>query len=130
LSEYLDLENRVFNIKALNTKTIRERDGGMSKRLFNELTLMWDHSNKDLEGKVFEDSKTKADKYMNPKKAFDTARKKAGLTDVRFHDLRHTHGSRLAVRGLPISEIARTLGHTQINTTYRYLNRTKNRDKG
>jgi integrase len=121
----IDLENRVFNIKALNTKTIRERDGGMSRRLFNELTVMWEHSNKDLEGKVFEDSKTKADKYMNPKKAFDTARKKAGLADVRFHDLRHTHGSRLAARGLPISEIARTLGHTQINTTYRYLNANK-----
>jgi integrase len=59
---------------------------------------------------------------MNPKKAFTTARQKAGLTDVRFHDLRHTHGSRLAAKGLPISEIARTLGHTQINTTYRYLN--------
>jgi integrase len=121
----IDLENRVFNIKALNTKTIRERDGGMSKRLFSELERMWNQSNKEPEDKVFVWSKTKADKYMNPKKSFDTARQLAGLTDVRFHDLRHTHGSRLAARGLPISEIARTLGHTQINTTYRYLNANK-----
>jgi integrase len=44
------------------------------------------------------------------------------LPDVRFHDLRHTHATRLVGAHIPLSEVGRVLGHTQPNTTYRYVN--------
>jgi integrase len=47
---------------------------------------------------------------------------KAGLPDVRFHDLRHTAATRLVAAHLPLPEVGRVLGHTQANTTYRYVN--------
>jgi integrase len=121
----IDFENREFTIQALNTKTIREREGGMSKRLYDELLKLYEISDKKPSTLVFKDVRTPDGKFMNPKKSYNTARRKAGLPDVRFHDLRHTHGSRLASLDLSISEIARQLGHTQINTTYRYLNTNK-----
>lgn len=39
----------------------------------------------------------------------------------RFHDLRHTYGSRLAAYGAPRSEIANLLGHADESTTARYI---------
>ncbi|KQM37988.1 site-specific integrase [Sphingomonas sp. Leaf10] len=43
----------------------------------------------------------------------------AGLTDFRFHDLRHTAGSRVT-RGSNIKVAQKLLGHTRIETTSRY----------
>ena len=39
------------------------------------------------------------------------ARKEAGLDDVRLHDLRHTFASQAVARGVPLSTVARMLGH-------------------
>jgi integrase len=47
-------------------------------------------------------------------------RRKAGLPDVRVHDLRHTYASILASSGLSLPIIGRLLGHTQAATTQRY----------
>ena len=46
--------------------------------------------------------------------------RRAGITGVRVHDLRHTHASILASLGLSLPIIGRLLGHTQAATTQRY----------
>lgn len=56
------------------------------------------------------------------KRSFGAARSDAGLKDLRFHDLRHTAATRLVGAHIPLSEVGRVLGHTQANTTYRYVN--------
>jgi integrase len=52
--------------------------------------------------------------------AWDTARRKAGLADVRIHDLRHSFASLLINSGRSLYEVQKLLGHTQIKTTQRY----------
>lgn len=52
--------------------------------------------------------------------AWNTARKRAGLDDVRIHDLRHSFASFLINNGRSLYEVQRILGHTQIRTTQRY----------
>ncbi len=47
-------------------------------------------------------------------------RKRAGLHDVRIHDLRHTYASNAVSSGMPIQMVGRLLGHSQIQTTMRY----------
>lgn len=47
-------------------------------------------------------------------------RKAAELEGVRIHDLRHTYASNAVMSGLSLEEIAKLLGHTQIQTTQRY----------
>ena len=47
-------------------------------------------------------------------------RKRAGLEDVRIHDLRHGFASRALALGESLTMIGKLLGHTQVQTTARY----------
>jgi len=47
-------------------------------------------------------------------------RARAGLEDVRIHDLRHTFAANAAASGLSLPMIGKLLGHTQAQTTARY----------
>ena len=44
--------------------------------------------------------------------------RKAGLKTIRIHDYRHSHASLLAYHHINIQEIARRLGHTNIEITW------------
>ena len=47
-------------------------------------------------------------------------RKKAGLEDVRLHDLRHSYASRALSLGESLPMIGKLLGHRKVQTTARY----------
>ena len=49
-----------------------------------------------------------------------TLRKRAGIEDVRLHDLRHNFASQAVLNGVPLPTVARLLGHRQISMTLRY----------
>lgn len=55
------------------------------------------------------------------KRPWDAVTKRAGLTGVRLHDLRHTYASFGAGGGLGLPIIGRLLGHAQAATTARYV---------
>jgi integrase len=56
----------------------------------------------------------------NVNKAWQSARKRAGLGDFRFHDLRHTAASHLAMAGVDLRAIQEILGHKTFAMTLRY----------
>ena len=47
-------------------------------------------------------------------------RSRAGLKDVRIHDLRHTFASVAVAAGQGLPMIGKLLGHSQVQTTARY----------
>jgi integrase len=51
---------------------------------------------------------------------WQTAKQQAGLEDFRFHDLRHTFASYMAMSGASLREIADVLGHKSIQQTLIY----------
>lgn len=53
-------------------------------------------------------------------KAWERVRKRANLTDVRIHDLRHSFASFAVAGGAGLPLIAKALGHSQTVTTERY----------
>ncbi len=53
-------------------------------------------------------------------RAFYVARKKAGLEDVRWHDLRHTFATRLVQAGIDLYTVKELLGHKTLTMTMRY----------
>ena len=57
---------------------------------------------------------------VNLNKAWRRIRARAGIPDVRMHDLRHSYASIGAAAGLGLPMIGSLLGHTQAATTQRY----------
>jgi integrase len=51
---------------------------------------------------------------------FRAALKAAGLRSIRFHDLRHSYGTRLAAAGVDLVKIKTWMGHKDVNTTMIY----------
>lgn len=60
------------------------------------------------------------------KRPWDAALLTAGLEDFRFHDLRHTAASYLAMNGATTVEIAAVLGHKTLDMVRRYSHLTNN----
>jgi len=58
------------------------------------------------------------------KNAFRSALREAGIEGLRFHDIRHTAGTRMADAGVPITAVADILGHADVRTTMRYAHAT------
>jgi integrase len=69
---------------------------------------------------VFPSEDSKAGRIVEPAKAWQRIRMRAGVTDVRIHDLRHTLASWLVAQGFNLPLIGRALNHTQVSTTNRY----------
>jgi integrase len=53
-------------------------------------------------------------------------RAKAGLPDLRLHDLRHSYASVAASQGESLSMVGKLLGHSQVQTTARYAHLAPN----
>lgn len=60
------------------------------------------------------------EKYKNPQTSFNTALRRAGIRDFRFHDLRHTFASQLVMAGVDITTVKELLGHKTLTMTLRY----------
>jgi integrase len=59
-------------------------------------------------------------KPIDIRSPWETALKKANITDFRFHDLRHSAASYLAMNGASLAEIAEVLGHKTLQMVKRY----------
>ncbi len=67
---------------------------------------------------VFHDSYGR--RMKDVKRSFGSAVERAGLNDVRFHDLRRTFGTWCAIRGVPSKTLQKWMGHKSIETTMNY----------
>jgi integrase len=63
-------------------------------------------------GRPYDASKSRA--------RFKEALKRAGLRPLRFHDLRHTYGTRMAAAGTPLRTLQGWMGHRDYKTTEIY----------
>ena len=58
--------------------------------------------------------------YVTVKHAWQTARKAAGLRDLRLHDLRHSAASFMINAGIDLYAVGKVLGHADHKSTMRY----------
>jgi len=112
----VDFDRREIRIP--ESKSGRERKIPINSNLYHELygQRLQDGQNEY----VFVNPGT-GEPYVDIKRSFDTACKRAGVEDLRFHDLRHTFATRLARRGVDLVLVKELMGHASIVTTQRYL---------
>ncbi len=75
---------------------------------------------RSISGYVFSGKASTKINVRNLLRAFYAARETAKLTDVRFHDLRHTFATRLVQSGIDLYVVKELLGHKTITMTMRY----------
>ena len=63
--------------------------------------------------------------YTTIKTGFNRALQRAGIENFRFHDLRHTVGTRLVASGADLQTVKEILAHSDIKTTQRYTHPVK-----
>jgi integrase len=112
--EHIDLERRTWTIPM--SKSGKARRVPLSAAAVDELGAMprWPGC-----PYVVPNPKTKKP-YTSIFNAWDTARRLAGLPDVRVHDLRHSCASNLVNSGQSLYVVSRVLGHAQARTSERY----------
>lgn len=121
--EHVDFVRGIIHIT--NTKTDRNRDVPMNSEVRE---IMLGLQPETTEGYVFRNPKT-GGKLIDVKKAFNSAVREAGISDFKFHDLRHTAGTRLADAGADAFVIAEVLGHASLQMTKRYTHATDERKR-
>jgi integrase len=97
------------------------------------MSLLLEHLNEytpaDADALVF----SRADGSILPAYArtamFGRARRRAGLPDLRWHDLRHTGATLAAHAGASIREIQARLGHSTVQAAMLYQHATEQRDR-
>ena len=114
----IDLGRRIVRVESHNSKTLRSRLVPISARCAEVLAELWRNSNHRQDALVFHG--------IDFKKSFNATREKAGLTDVNFHDLRHTAITRMLEAGISAPLVMKISGHTQQKTFLRYVNQTEN----
>jgi integrase len=112
--EDFDFSRRIWRIpmsKSGKARHVPLSDGAMTilSTMPREVQCPWTFANPDTQKP-----------YSNIFTAWDTARCKASLADVRIHDLRHSFASLLINSGRTLYEVQHILGHTQVKTTQRY----------
>ncbi len=63
-------------------------------------------------------------------RALRRACKKAGITEFRFHDLRHTFASQLVQLGVDLYTVQRLMGHKDGRMTQRYAHLSQEKLRG
>ncbi len=69
-------------------------------------------------------SAVNAERPVDLRKPWSTALKSAGIEEFRFHDLRHTTASYLAMDGASLLSISKVLGHQSVKMSERYAHLT------
>ena len=121
--QFVDFDERLITFQALTTKTLRTRQVALTQRLYDELQLLWNNSDKSANSLVFGITN-------NVRKSFasvcrDAGIKQGGIDGFTLHSCRHSCATRLVNGNLPIQFVARVLGHTQpMVTTFRYISTT------
>ncbi|MDD2960025.1 MAG: site-specific integrase [Lachnospiraceae bacterium] len=98
----------------LTPKTERSiREVSIHKSLHDEILQYIDDLCLDPEERIFYFTKS------GLLKEFHNISEKAGLEQIRIHDLRHSHTSMLIDMNIPIIQISERLGHENVETTWK-----------
>ena len=79
---------------------------------------LWEGKGREPEAFVFQNKSGRVPFHYH--RSWHQIRQAAGLNDFRFHDLRHSAASLMAMAGKSLAEIGAVLGHKSVRSTQRY----------
>lgn len=112
----IDFERQVITLHV--TKNNERRVLPLAGKALAEMKLL--HANRSTVAQYVFPAPSNPRQPWRFQTSWNSAVKKAKLEDFRFHDLRHSAASYLAMNGASLSEIAEVLGHKTLAMVKRY----------
>ncbi len=116
----VDLQTNLIYLEAEHTKSKKRRSVPINRTarssLINRLSFRAEYC--PASPWVF--CNESGERIKDVKRSFATACRRAGITDFRVHDMRHTCAAWLVTAGVPLSEVRDLLGHSTVTVTERY----------
>lgn len=116
----IDFPARQVVLPGKYTKNKKPRVVPLSEFAFRTLKQVCETAPDDLVLWHPSQDNSKAEAYTSFTRFFRTARRRAGLEDFRFHDLRHTFASWWVQKGGDVSALKTILGHSSYQMVARY----------
>lgn len=121
--DMFDLQRGIWTKPSAHTKQKKVHNVSLSSAAVSLIANMYEARDKD-HPYLFPGVPTKANPVIKPrvdlKGPWEAIKKAAKLENFRVHDLRHSYASQLVTAGVPLFDVGKLLGHTQIATTMRY----------
>jgi integrase len=128
--ENVDSKNRYISVVTGSMAGERTKNGEIRKIPMNEpLTTALKNVKSAFPSTVYVFSPDEKQPYGDVKTAWWKALKESEIEGFRFHDMRHTFGSRLGMAGVDIKTIQELMGHKDIKMTMRYSHPTPEHKK-
>lgn len=112
----IDFENKSYTIQDFNNKTRKNQVYLLDDELIEHLKTI-----KEKSGLLFKSPRTSKKLTAIPKRLWKRIQEKVGIT-MRIHDFRHLLGFTLVNNDVPIENISKALGHSNITVTQKYSN--------
>lgn len=113
----VNFSTKTLTVIGDTAKTSETRHIPLNKEAFETLRE-WQKECKKKSGFVFPSSN--GGRLDDVKSSWLGLLERAGITDFRWHDMRHDFASRLVMAGVPLNTVRDLLGHSDIKMTLRY----------
>jgi integrase len=112
--EQVDL--KTLTLQVTRTKSGKNRMIPINNALLEVLNIQRQNVNSNF---VFPNPEN-GEPFRSIRNGFISSCRRAGIENLRFHDLRHTFGTRLIQKGVDIVTVQNLLGHRNVTITQRY----------
>lgn len=117
--DQVDTQSRVWRISAATSKSKRVRSVPLNDSAIELLGVLRNQDPDRKHSHLFISGRT-GERLGHVHKVWDRIRSKAGLPQLRLHDLRHQYASFLVNNGRSLYEVQKILGHSSHSVTERY----------
>lgn len=116
----IDFEQNILTVEAGTAKSAKTRRVPLNAEALSILKAwLWQKKESGVQS-LFVFSDVDGQPFRDMRTSWEGLVARAALSDFRWHDLRHTFASKLAIAGIDIYRIKDLLGHTDIKMTSRY----------
>ncbi|EHP37483.1 bacteriophage integrase [Cupriavidus basilensis OR16] len=116
----VDRDRRFFLLEAGDTKSAKRRSVPLNDAALDALAVLRGWGLRHAAGNPWVFGRGGDQRITTFQTGFGAACERAGISDFRIHDMRHTCASWLVMAGVPLMVVKDLLGHSSVTVTERY----------
>jgi integrase len=116
----VNLTERTLLVRAATSKNEKQYYVPLNDLAYETLSIWHKQSKRTSPGSLVFPSPQTGEIMDNCNTAWENIRKRAGIENFRWHDMRHDFASQLVMSGVDLNTVRELLGHADLKMTLRY----------